>query len=69
LDLEAICQVTERETKDNLGNGEEYVGITKLQYSNMMLDRSVLRKEKRHAKHMLFLPQEVVKRKEGKRCE
>jgi hypothetical protein len=27
----------------------------------MMLDRRVLRKEERHARHMLFLPQEVVK--------
>jgi hypothetical protein len=38
LDLEANRQVTERQTKDNLENGEEYVGLTKIPYQNLMLD-------------------------------
>jgi hypothetical protein len=63
LDLEVNCQVTKQKTKNNLENGEEYVGITKTLYWNMMLDRQVLRIEERHVVHMLFLPQEVV------RCE
>jgi hypothetical protein len=41
LDLEVNCQNTEQETKKNLENGEEYVGITKTTYWNMMLDRRV----------------------------
>ncbi len=28
LDLEANCQVTGRQTKDNLENGQEYAGLT-----------------------------------------
>jgi heterodisulfide reductase subunit B len=63
LDLEVNCQVTKQKTKNNLENGEEYVGITKTPYWNMMLDRQVLRIEERHVVHMSFLPQEVV------RCE
>jgi hypothetical protein len=39
LDLEANRQVIERQTKDNLENGEEYVGLTKTPYHNLMLDR------------------------------
>jgi hypothetical protein len=64
LDLEANCQGLEKETKENLENGEEYVGITETQYRNLMLDKQVLRTEKRLVGHMSsFLPQEVV------RCE
>ncbi len=61
LDLEANRQITEREIKDNLENGEEYVGIIKTPYRNLMLDRQVLRTKERHVRHMLFLPQEVVR--------
>jgi hypothetical protein len=32
-------QVIEKETKDNLENGEDYVGSTKTPYWNFMLDR------------------------------
>jgi hypothetical protein len=32
LDLEANWQAIERQTKDNLENGEEYVGLTKIPY-------------------------------------
>jgi hypothetical protein len=37
--LEAKQQVIESETEENLENGEEYVGLTKTPYQNMMLDR------------------------------
>jgi hypothetical protein len=63
LDLEANCQVTKQETEENLENGKEYVGITKIPYRNLMLDRRVLIIEERLAGHRLFLPQKVV------RCE
>jgi hypothetical protein len=39
LDLEANHQVIERQIKDNLDNGEEYAGLTKTPYWNLMLDR------------------------------
>ncbi len=38
LDLEAKCQVTKRQTKNNIENGEEYVRLTKTTYKNLMLD-------------------------------
>jgi len=61
LDLEANHQVTKRETKNNLENGEVYVGITKISYRNLMFDRRILRIKERLARHMSFLPQEVVR--------
>jgi hypothetical protein len=59
LYLEANHKVTERQIEDNLENGEEYARITKTPYQNLMLDRQVLRIEKRIAKHK-FPPQEMV---------
>jgi hypothetical protein len=35
--------------KKNLENGMEYVGITKIPYQNLMLDRRILRTKKKHA--------------------
>jgi hypothetical protein len=32
LDLEANCLITKKQTKDNLKNGEEYVGLIKTPY-------------------------------------
>ncbi len=61
LDLEANCQVARRQIKDNLENGKKYVELTKTSYLNMMLDKQVLRIEERPARHMSFLPQEVVR--------
>jgi hypothetical protein len=47
LDLEANCQVTEKQTKDNLENEHEHSGIIETPYWNLMLDKRVLRtKEK-----------------------
>jgi hypothetical protein len=63
LDLEANWQVIEKQTKDNLENGEEYAGLTKIPYHNLMLDKQVRRIEERPMGHKSFLPQEVV------RCE
>jgi hypothetical protein len=54
--LEANHQVIRRKTKDNLENGEEYPRLTKTPYSNMMLDRRVLKIKERHARHKSFLP-------------
>jgi len=62
LDLEANCQVTGRQTKYNLENGQEYAGLTETPCHNMMLDKRVLRTKERHAGHGSFLPQEVVRR-------
>jgi hypothetical protein len=62
LDLEANCQVIERQIKDNLENGEEYARITKTPYQNLMLNKQVLRTKERHVGHWSFLPQEVVRR-------
>ncbi len=45
LDLEANHRVVERQTKYNLESGEEYVGLTKTTYWNMILDRKVLKTE------------------------
>jgi len=39
LDLEANWQVIESQTKDNLENGKEYVGLTKTPHRNLMLDK------------------------------
>jgi len=47
LDLEANRQVTKWETKDNLENGEKYVGISKTPYQNLMLDKRVLKIEEK----------------------
>jgi hypothetical protein len=60
LDLEANWQVIENQTKDDSENGEEYVGLTKTPYWNLMLDIRILKIEERLVRHMLFLPQEVV---------
>jgi hypothetical protein len=38
LGLEANQQVIERQIEDNIENGEEYVGLTKTPYQNLMLD-------------------------------
>jgi hypothetical protein len=61
--LEANCQITERQTKENLENGEEYTGLIETPYQNMMLDRQVLKTEEKLARHMSILSQEVVRRK------
>ncbi len=47
--------------EDNLENGAKSMGITKNPYQNLMLDIRVLRIEERHARHVSFLPQEVVR--------
>jgi hypothetical protein len=60
LDLEANWHVIERQTKDNLENGEEYAGLTKTPYQNLTLDIRVLKTEVRPVGHKSFLPQEVV---------
>jgi len=39
LDLKANHQIIERKTEDNIENGEEYAGITKISYHNLMLDK------------------------------
>ncbi len=65
LALEANRQITKWKTEDNLENGEEYVEISKNPYRNLMLDKWVLRIKKKPTKHILFLPQEVVKVKYG----
>jgi hypothetical protein len=39
LDLEVNPQITGRRIEDNLENGEEYVGLTKTPYWDLMLDR------------------------------
>jgi len=54
--LEANWQVIENQTKDNSENGEEYVGLTKTPYWNLMLDIQILKIEERLVRHMLFLP-------------
>jgi len=59
--LEANQQVIERQTKDNLENGEEYAGLTKTPYQNLMLDKRVIITEERHVGHKSFLPQKVVR--------
>jgi heterodisulfide reductase subunit B len=61
LDLEANCQITKREIKYNFENGDECVEITKTSYCNLMLDRRVLKIEEIFARHVSFLPQEVVR--------
>ncbi len=38
LDLEANQQIIERQTKNNLENGEEYARLIKAPYRNLMLD-------------------------------
>ncbi len=50
LDLEANPQVIERQIKDNLENGEEYVWLIETSYWNVMLDKQVLRIEERLAR-------------------
>ncbi len=53
--MEANRQVTERQTKDNLENGEEYVGLTKIPYQNLMLDTWILRIWRKICKaHVVF---------------
>ncbi len=64
-DLEANHQIIKRQIEDNLENGEEYVGLTKTSYHNLMLDRWVLRMKERLIGHMSFLPQGVVWHKYG----
>jgi hypothetical protein len=60
LDLGANRHVIEKQIANNLENGEEYAGLTKTPYRNLMLDRRVLRIEERPAGHKSFVPQEVV---------
>jgi hypothetical protein len=43
--------------KDKFENRMEYVGIIKTPYHNLMLDRQILRIEKKPTGHRLFLPQ------------
>jgi hypothetical protein len=40
-------QSPKRRTKNNLENGEEYAGITKIPYQNLILDKQVLRTKER----------------------
>ncbi len=61
LDLEANHQGPKGEIEYNHENGREYARITQTPYQNLMLDRWILRTKERPAKHMLFLPQEVVR--------
>jgi hypothetical protein len=58
--LEVIWQVIENQTKDNLENRKEYVGLIDTPYWNLLLDRRILKIEERPTRHKLFLPQEVV---------
>jgi hypothetical protein len=58
--LEANQQVFEKQTKDNLENGEEYAGLTETPYRNLMLDKQILRTKEKLMGHRLFLPQEVL---------
>jgi hypothetical protein len=39
LDLEANCQITERQIKDNLENEEEYAMLIETPYWILMLDK------------------------------
>ncbi len=41
-------------------NGEEYVGLIKTPYQDLMLDKWILRTKERFMGHKLFLPQEMV---------
>jgi len=43
LDLEANWQVIEKQTKDNLENGKEYVGLVEIPYWNLVLDKWVMK--------------------------
>ncbi len=61
--MEVNRQITEKQIKDNLENGDEYVGCIKTPYQNLMLDIQVLRIEERLVGHISFLAQKVV------RCE
>jgi hypothetical protein len=54
LDLEANHQVIEQETKDNFENGQEYVGIAKAPYRNLMLDKQILRTKGKLVRHNCF---------------
>jgi hypothetical protein len=58
--LEANCQVTEKQTENNLENGHEHSRIVETPYRNLMLDKRVLRIEEKPTRQKLFLPQEVV---------
>ncbi len=58
--MEANCQGLEGEIEDNHENGREYAKIIETPYRNQMLDKQVLRTEKRLTWHMSFLSQEVV---------
>ncbi len=62
MDLEANWQLIEKQTKDNLENGEEYAWRTETPNQNLMLDRYVVKIEERLVGHMSFLPQEVLQR-------
>jgi hypothetical protein len=59
--LGANHQVIEKEIENNFENGEEYVKIIKTPYQNLMLDRQVLRIKESPTRHMLFIPQKVVR--------
>ncbi len=58
--MEENQQIIERQKKDNLENGEEYVGLTKPPYQNLMLDKWILKTKERLIGHKSFLPQDVV---------
>ncbi len=60
MNLEANWQVNEKHIEDNVGNGQEYAGLTKTLYWSLMLDKQVPRIEERPIGHRSFLPQEVV---------
>ncbi len=61
--MEANRQGLEKQIKVNHENGRKYAEITKTPYWNLMLDKQVMKTIERPTRHMLFLPQKVV------RCE
>jgi hypothetical protein len=61
LDLDANHQVL-KDKQHNNENGRKYGHIPKNPYQNLMLEKQVLKIEKRPTRHKLFLPQEVVRR-------
>jgi hypothetical protein len=52
--------IIESQTKENFENGEDYVRLIETPYQNLMLNNQVLITEEKLARHMLFLPQEVL---------
>jgi len=58
--LEANRQVIEKQTKEKFKNGEEYGGLTKTPFQNLMLNKQVLKTKERLEGDKLFLPQKMV---------